>query len=273
MPPTTTRTAPLTDHDTTAYHRDGYHIARGLFTADEVATLRDYFENIAQQGEPIPGHWNPDLTETGKRDPLKRYPRIMHPHRFSDLARQYLLDARLGVILRALLDEEPIACQSMYYFKPPGGRGQVLHQDNFYLRVSPHTCIAAWVAIDRSYPENGGLHVCPGTHKLDVACPEQADLTKSFSPHYVKPPEGHEPIPAKLDSGDVLLFNGSVIHGSDPNTSQDWRRSFICHYMPWSAREVATQYKPLLRFDGSPVQRDDATGGGPCGEEVEFQRD
>ena len=261
---------PLTEAEQQQWERDGYLIRRGLFSADEIGELRRYFDDLAENGEPIPGHWNPDLSAEGRDDPLKRYPRIMHPHRFTDLAKRYLLDARVGAVLRGVLDEEPIACQSMYYFKPPGGRGQALHQDNFYLRVQPHTCIAAWTAIDPSYPTNGGLYVCPGTHKLDVACPEHADMTKSFAPHYVEPPEGCEPVPAKLDPGDVLFFNGSVIHGSDPNTDERWRRSFICHYMPWSAREVAKGYKPLLTFDGNTVERDDAVGGGPCGEDVEF---
>ncbi|MFW6058527.1 MAG: phytanoyl-CoA dioxygenase family protein [Phycisphaeraceae bacterium] len=270
---TTAHAAGLSVDQFAAYQGDGYHIARGLLRPAEIAEIRDYFERIAEKGEPIAKHWEPDTSVEGAKDPLKRYPRIMQPHRFSELAKRYLLDARVGAVLTALLEEEPIACQSMYYFKPPGGRGQALHQDNFYLRVSPHTCIAAWVAIDPSFPANGGLHICPGTHRLEVACPEQADLSKSFSPHYVKPPEGHEPIPARLEPGDVLFFNGSVIHGSDPNTSNQWRRSFICHYMPWRGREIAESYKPLLRFTGETVERDTAEGGGPCGADIEFIRD
>jgi hypothetical protein len=38
---------------------------------------------------------------------------------------------------------EAYAAQSMYYYKPPGAKGQGMHQDNFYLLASPATCIAA----------------------------------------------------------------------------------------------------------------------------------
>jgi hypothetical protein len=63
-------------------------------------------------------------------DPLSFYPRMMHPHNHLDkavgpLARRDLLDARFDVILRDLLGEEPVAAQSMFYFKPPGRGGRI----------------------------------------------------------------------------------------------------------------------------------------------------
>jgi phytanoyl-CoA hydroxylase len=73
-------------------------------------------------------------------------------------------------------------------------------------------------------------------------------------------------VPVELKPGDVLFFNGSVIHGSYANRSKDrFRRAFICHYVPESSSETAHWYRPLLRFDGTEVFINDATGGGPCG--------
>jgi len=59
------------------------------------------------------------------------------------LALRYLLDDRLEDVLTDLFGEEPLAAQSMLYFKPPGAKGQALHQVNFYLKVEPGICIAA----------------------------------------------------------------------------------------------------------------------------------
>ena len=101
----------------------------------------------------------------------------------------------------------------------------------------------------------------------DVFCPEEADLSVSFTRHLVPVPEGLERVPADLAAEDVLFFGGSVIHGSEPNRSRDrFRRSFICHYVGASAEEVGKHYRPLYRFDGSTVEVADATGAGPCGE-------
>jgi len=251
-----------------AYHADGYHIARGLWSADEVAACRDAFESIAQRGEPVafphdPGKlaWEPD---TASVDPLRRYPRIMHPHFFLPRAMDMMLDRRIEAVLGQLLGEPALATQSMYYFKPPGGKGQALHQDNYYLKVRPSTCIAAWTAIDRSYPENGGLYVCPGTHTLDIQCPELANPDESFTTDFVRPPQGTEPVPAVLEPGDVLFFNGCVVHGSRPNTSADWRRSFICHYMPASSTHISDFYA-VYGFAGNRIAKQQSPGGGPCG--------
>jgi ectoine hydroxylase-related dioxygenase (phytanoyl-CoA dioxygenase family) len=198
---------------------------------------------------------------------------MMHPHRHPDksvgpVAKRYMLDPRVGDVLADLFGEPPIAAQSMFYFKPAGSRGQDLHQDNFYLKVHPGTCMAWWLAVDDADEANGGLFVVPGSHRLGLVCPEQADKTQFFTNDHVPVPEGMEQIPVRLKAGDALFFNGSVIHGSYPNESADrFRRAFICHYMPASSAEIARGYKPLLRFDGEEYEGvADATGGGPCGD-------
>ncbi len=278
MTMTPTATEPLTAEQIESYHRDGYHIARGLIGPAEAAILRDAFMDEAKNG-PVEG-----LSETqhagnleyDKSDPLKFYPRILQPHRHpgktvGKLAMRYLLDRRIRDILRVFFAEEPIAAQTMFYFKPPGARGQDFHQDNFYLKVAPGTCMAAWIALDDADPDNGGMMVVPGTHRMDLVCPERTQETdRYFTLDHVGVPEGLEAAPANLKAGDVLFFNGSVIHGSHPNTSKDrFRRSLICHYVPESCIEVSDWYRPLHRFDGSMIEKEVATGGGPCGTFVE----
>ncbi len=203
-------------------------------------------------------------------DPLAFYPRMMHPHKHVDkpigpLAMRYMIHPRLKPILAALFAEEPFAVQSMFYFKPPGARGQGLHQDNFYLRVKPGTCMAAWIAIDDADEGNGGMMCVPNTSALDIACPEKADPALYFSTEHVEPPPGLKPECVRLKAGDVLLFNGNVIHGSTPNTSVDrFRRSLICHYVPASTIQMSHYYEA---YDFSAHRRDIETNedGGPCG--------
>jgi len=257
----------VSEEDVAFFHREGYFIARNLLSKEECDTLIHHYSDLHAR-KAIPGYQFMSLEEAGG-DILKVYSRIMHPHRFDALGLKYLLDARVHEILRALLSEEPVATQSMYYFKPPGAKGQAFHQDNYYLRVRPKTCIASWIALDPTDPENGGLQVCPRTHNFEVQCPKTADLGVSFSNDLVAPPEGTTPIPVILAPGDTLFFNGSVVHGSTPNESKDrWRRSYICHYAPASCHEISEWYFPLLNFDGQVVERSKASGGGPCGTEA-----
>jgi len=156
----------------------------------------------------------------------------------------------------------------MLYFKPAGGRGQALHQDNFYLKVEPGTCLAAWIALDPADRENGGLEVVPGTHKMDIFCPEESDRSVSFTREYVPVPPGLKSVPVNLDPGDVLFFNGSLVHGSQPNrTANRFRRSFICHYIGRSSERMSKWYRPILTMSGEEVGIEENTGGGPCGTE------
>ncbi len=265
-----TATGTLTAEQIAQFERDGFLIVRQMFQPDEIDLIRDTFMDVVRDG-PVEG-----LSDVGRitdrNDPLWRYGRLMHPHLNAtgaprDVAMRYMLDPRVHDVLADLYGEEPLAAQSMFYFKPPGARGQDLHQDNFYLRIHPGTCMAAWVAVDDADRENGGLVAVPGSHKLDVVCPEDnSDPTRFFTGHHVAVPEGLHEEPADMKAGDVLFFNGSVIHGSYPNTSSSrFRRSFICHYGPASCEERAEHYK-FFNFEGDRVQRGVAEGGGPCGD-------
>jgi len=253
------------------FARSGYCVAKGLFTAEEVTEIREVFQEVGERG-PIEGLQ--DTTRLNPEEPLARYPRMMHPHRFAELpvgpvALKYMLDHRVEAVLRELMGEEPLATQSMFYFKPPGSRGQALHQDNYYLQVRPGTCIAAWTAVDDTDVDNGCLMVVPRSHTMSIVCPERSHQTESFTTEHVPVPEGLGEMPLPLAAGDVLLFNGSLIHGSYPNRSTDrFRRTFICHYLPTSSTELSKYYRPILRFDGEIAAHvGEATGGGPCGEE------
>jgi ectoine hydroxylase-related dioxygenase (phytanoyl-CoA dioxygenase family) len=249
------------------FEEDGFEVAHGLFSRAEIDELCAEFTALKAAG-PVPGHFEPRASGTGEAaDPLHVHPRVMHPHRISDLSRRFLLDARLREILQSLLGEEVLAAQSMFYFKPPGARGQALHQDNFYLRVEPGTCVAAWIACDVIDRDNGGLEVVPGTHRMDLFCPEEADIELSFAREYVPPPPGLEPVPVVMEPGDVLFFNGSLVHGSGPNRSADrFRRSFIGHYVGRSAERIGAFYDTLT-MDGTPVALAESEGAGPCGTE------
>src|SRR5579859_3545467 len=261
-------TPTLTPEQLRIFDEQGYLVIRGALPADEVRLLLDTFTEMHTQG-PVPGFFEPKPLEEANGDMLKVYPRVMHPHRFNAIALRYLLDQRLWTILADLFGEEPLAAQSMLYFKPAGARGQALHQDNFYLKVEPGTCIAAWVALDPAERENGGLEVVPGTHKMDIFCPEQADATVSFTKEYVPVPPGLEKVPVDLAPGDVLFFNGQLVHGSPPNNSRDrFRRAFICHYIGRSSERMSQWYRPILTMSGDVVEVAANDGGGPCGTEA-----
>jgi len=250
------------------FARDGYVVARGLFSPAEVEEIRALFAKMHAEG--VPGHYEPRTVRDGvedPNDPLYQYPRVMMPHRFNARAKHYMLHAGVRRILESLFQTEPVATQSMFYFKPPGARGQALHQDQFYLLVEPGTCIAAWTAIDDCDAENGGMMLVPKTNDAPIVCPDEANRGESYTKHFVPVPKGSKPVLAEMKAGDTLFFNGSVIHGSGPNRSKErFRRAFICHYAAGNLQKISGSYHPLTRMDGSEYEVEIQTSGGPCGE-------
>jgi phytanoyl-CoA hydroxylase len=257
----------IDDRAKRSFEERGYVVARGLFDPEETACLRDHFTRL-REASAYPG----DVVgvEPGSDDPLKKYPRMIHMHRWDAVALDWLLEPRLAHSLTCLLGgTEPFAVQTMLYFKPPGARGQAVHQDQYYLRVKPGTCIAAWMALDPCDEENGCLEVVPGSHDWPVLCTIGADTNESFTDITVPLPDDAELVPVLMDPGDVLFFNGSLVHGSKANRSARFRRSLVGHYIEGDARECALWYYPALRLDGSTVELHRSVGGGPCGEWVD----
>ncbi|HET9224368.1 MAG TPA: phytanoyl-CoA dioxygenase family protein [Roseiflexaceae bacterium] len=249
------------------YQENGYVVVEGLFDQDEVARYREHFMTLRRHGA-YPG----DLVgaDPGSNDPLKRYPRMIHMHRWDDVSLNWMIDERINASLTGLLGREPYAVQTMLYFKPPGARGQALHQDNFYLKAQPGTCIAAWMALDDCDEANGCMQIVPGSHTWPLLCTTKADTSVSFTDVTVPLPAGQEVRPVLMKAGDVLFFNGALVHGSFPNISTDrFRRALIGHYIEGAAEQVAQFYHPALRMDGRPLELAVSRGGGECGVWVE----
>ena len=253
--------------DVERFRERGCVTVSSLFTEAEVASFRQHYMDMRHKGT-YPGDFGG--INMASNDPLKRYPRLIHMHRWDQLSLDWMIDRRLGAVFRQLLGKEPLAVQTMLYFKPAGARGQALHQDQYYLRVQPGTCIAAWMALDDCDEENGCLQVVPGSHELPILCPVDADTSESFTDVTVPLSADMQPEPVIMKAGDVFFFNGQLIHGSFPNRSDSrFRRALIGHYIDADAEQVAKYYHPVLRFDGSIVDLDIAEGGGQCGVWVE----
>ncbi|MGW7680868.1 phytanoyl-CoA dioxygenase family protein [Kribbella sp. NPDC054772] len=252
------------------YARDGVLQVNNVLASEEIDEIRTAFMHQVQGDREALGA----VGEVAEGDILARYPRFMQPHRRPDLlvgqiARRLITDPRILDVVTALIGPA-YGAQSMFYFKPPTARGQAMHQDNYFLRSHPETCLAAWIAVDRCDAANGGLAVVPGSHAMEVVCPEVADAEESFTRGLVRPPAGMTAVQTDMQPGDVLFFHGSAVHGSLPNTTTGrFRRSLIFHYVPQASTEISKGYMPLITPDGQEIRIGEAHGGGPCGDGFE----
>ena len=253
--------------DKVDFDLNGYVVARSLFSDEEVNAYIDHYMGLREADSYAGDFSGVDATDD---DPLKAYPRMIHMHRWDQVSLDWMVDDRIGRWLEDLTGQPAYAVQTMLYFKPAGSRGQALHQDQFYLKAKPGTCMAAWMALDPCDEENGCLQVVPASGDLPMLCTEKADIESSFIDVTIPLPDAVASVPMIMAPGDVLFFNGSVIHGSLPNRSSErFRRSLIGHYVTGNAREVSRFYKPVLNMKGNEVDFGESEGGGPCGVWVE----
>ncbi|MBA2481561.1 MAG: phytanoyl-CoA dioxygenase family protein [Planctomycetes bacterium] len=219
-----------------AYEADGFVVVRGLVGAERAATMRDHFMALRAQGAK-PGDMGGDKTNAA--DPLNRYPRMINMHQWDQLSAAWAADASVAAAASALLRQGAVLNQTMLYFKPPGARGQALHQDQQYITIDP--LIGAWCALDRCDRANGQMIVIPGSQRHGVLPVRPVDAASSFTSGGTVIPPGSRESGVDMEAGDVLFFSGATIHGSYANTTTDrFRRSFICHFIG----DRATRFAP-----------------------------
>ncbi len=255
----------LTDKEIRQYHEEGYLLIKNHFSREEVdEIIRE--TNALDQAGGKPGLYEPNTINPSEE--LARYPRIIHPHRSEAWAKHYMLHPKTGDILTQLMGVAPLASQSMFYWKPPGAKGQAFHQDDFYLATQEGNCVACWTAIDHCDEGNGAMVGILKSQQTDIVCPELADEKISFTRELVKPPAGSKSVLVKMEPGDAFFFNGRFIHGSGPKKSESrFRRAFICHYVPSTATAMSKNYLPVHRFDGQTEDFGAYEGGSVCGNE------
>src|SRR5438874_10421527 len=83
----------VTQEEQGFYQRQGYLLVEGVFTPEEIGRYRDHFMEMRRSGG-FPGDMVAD-TLLKSADPLKRYPRMINMHRWDDLSRDWMNDARL----------------------------------------------------------------------------------------------------------------------------------------------------------------------------------
>ena len=136
----------------------------------------------------------------------------------------------LKTVSRLLGTTKPELFQDQAMLKPRGiGREKPWHQDHAFFDLPLGTpIIGCWIALDEARPENGCMHVKPGTHKEGPVvhferrdwqiCDEHLDLTRD--------------VMVPLRPGGVLFFNGLTHHGTPANRTDERRRALQLHYIP-----------------------------------------
>lgn len=223
----------------TDFDRDGYVIARNVIDSELAAEAVEHCQWLIARHpefrpEDLGHHLVPD-------DPF--WVRLVSDERLLDIAEQFIGP---NIALFA----------SHYIVKAPRtGKPVLWHQDGSYWPLDPMEVVTLWLACGRATKENGCMKVIPGTQgvplqemKLNTAV--ESVLNSEIDPTMV---DESSQVYLELEPGDVSIHHPNVIHGSEANTSDEWRYGLTIRYIPTSTRiTVASAGCPFV-LRGSAV--------------------
>jgi ectoine hydroxylase-related dioxygenase (phytanoyl-CoA dioxygenase family) len=130
-----------------------------------------------------------------------------------------------------------------FFTKEPHTRDFVSwHQDLTYWGLDPADITTAWVALSPSTPESGCMRVVPGSHHQDVVPHKETFAEQNLlsrGQEIQVEVDDAAAVDLVLQPGEMSLHHVKLIHGSNPNRSDDRRIGYAIRYIPTSVRQTA----------------------------------
>ena len=198
----------------TCFDDNGYYLAKGVFSADEISVLENEFDRIVGQLEK-PNEDDPNYNGIISTRNVQQY---------SSVWLETLLNKGFLDIVEQFIGPDIVLNHSTLFEKrkTAGDTPFKMHQDWSYLPTQKNSMIAGMIHISDATVETGCLRVYPGSHKQG-----RMESSKAVDPgfHEKFPFEGATAIEA--EPGDVTFFDYFIVHGSMSNRSERPRKVVI----------------------------------------------
>jgi len=216
----------LTPEQIQHYNQKGYIFPLDVFTPDEIAAHRAYFDDLMARAERA--GWNSYSINGWQTRCTGIYDLVTN-----DRILNYVQD---------LLGDNLICWATHYFCKMPGDGKQVSwHQDASYWPLTPSKTVTVWLAIDDADAENGAMQVLPGSHVHgQIAFERSTEEENNVLSQSVRDPEqyGDPPVTFALRAGQMSLHTDLLLHGSEPNRSNRRRCGLTMRFVPPDVRAL-----------------------------------
>nr|WP_070959345.1 phytanoyl-CoA dioxygenase family protein [Hyphomonas sp. Mor2] len=124
-----------------------------------------------------------------------------------------------------------------------------MHQDAAYWGVDADDVVTAWIALSPATAESGVMKVEPGSHKSLRTQVNTYSSGNLLSRGQTIPDDELEPdqqVYMELSPGEMSLHHFKLVHGSDPNQTEDRRIGLAIRYVAAKAETTAEGQSALL---------------------------
>lgn len=215
------------------FWQHGYVIVRQAFTPAEMEVVHQKIRSIEAMNQRVE-HVR-KIQSQGEHPSFETilvWNDVARDDLFAKVGRSYKLLDRLSYYF----DDDVYGYHNKISLKYPGIVGFRPHQDYAYWK--DYGCRlpeahAVFISIDRAPHENGCLRLMPRSHLLGTL-PHRTWSGQRGSDNGVEPDvlqglfdRGYELMPIETEPGDIILFHGHTIHGSNDNLSDKPRLAMI----------------------------------------------
>jgi len=232
--------AVLTREQVGQFNRDGYLMPFRLFSPDEIADVRAYFDRLLAR-----------YAAEGKDSYSISSAHLRHG-RVWDL----LTHPRVVAVVKDLLGPGVIGWGSHFFCKMPGdGKTVAWHQDSSYWPLTPSKAVTVWLAIDDADRGNACMRYIPGTHVLghltyQLSEGDDSNVLNQTVPDIEK---YGDPVYVELKAGEASVHSDLLLHGSEANTSARRRCGLTLRYTPGDVRAYLGWADKGVVVAGPPV--------------------
>ena len=226
------------------FHDDGFLIARGMYSPEQMARITGWTEEVVRLPE-LPGkhmvYYEDSLTQPDTRV-LSRIENFCPFHAGFD---ELLCSGAALATVSALFGETAVLFKEKINFKLPGSDGFKAHQDvqAGWDEFAP-LHITLLLSIDASDEKNGCLQIAPKQHQKGLLGPMWEPLPDPL------PGVDYQSCPTA--PGDVILFDSFIPHRSFPNQTAHPRRILYVTYNAASAGDHREAYYAAKRQNFPP---------------------
>ncbi len=230
------------------FNAEGYLLIPAVFTDDEVARMQeeaDFILELVINSSLYHGKMDGRLDLCGTEDGCHMVRKIQPINDLSGYLTSISADERLLEPMRCIMGEEPELMEEKLNYKQPLGRTVEgleaknpgsrfpIHNDWAYYAAQnyPQAIVSSAISLDACTPDNGPLHIWPGTHKEHIEH-KPVDIGLEVLPGSVDPDGG---IDVLVPAGSVMFFHSLLVHNSRPNATAEPRRLMIYSHFPASA--------------------------------------